>query len=246
MKAVITGLNGTLAPVLAATLAHQGVEVSGWDRRRVPVDEPNAMTLFLADQKPDWICHLAMGDERWARFLASHCQQQGIGFLFASTAMVFANNPDGPHRVGDLRTAMDDYGRGKIRCEDAISAAAPSAIIARFGWQIGTGRGGNNMIEALYRMMEQGGRIAASSAWIPASSLMTDTCAALWQLMQSRQPGTYHLDSNAQCALTFVEIVNRLKSRLGADWRVDVNREYRHDQRLLDWRIALPSLAERL
>lgn len=246
MKAIITGLNGTLAPVLATTLKQHDFEVVAWNREDVPTDNEAAMVEFLEQVTPDWICHLGMGDPNWAQFLGSYCQEQQIGFLFTSTAMVFHHEPDGPHYATDKMTAQDDYGRYKIHCENAINAVCPHAIIARIGWQIGSGRGGNNMIETLYRMVEKDGKIGASTRWIPATSYMTDTCEVLWQLMKYQQYGTYHIDSNTQEALTFFEIVTRLKARLGTDWVVEPNENYIHDQRLLDDRISVPSLSERL
>ncbi len=246
MKAIITGLNGTLAPVLANRLRRSDVEVIRWDRSQVSPGDERAMAAFIADVAPAWICHLAMGHESWAQFLARYCEQQRIGFLFTSTAMVFDHEPDGPHHAGDERTAREVYGRYKIRCEDAIQAVSNSAIITRIGWQIGEGRGGNQMIEGLCRMMEKDGKIAASTRWIPATSFMADTCDVLLQLLRENQAGTYHLDSNAWCALNFCEIVHRLKAKMNSDWIVESQRNYTHDQRLLDKRITMRTLTERI
>lgn len=212
----------------------------------MPPDDESAARAFIDDVDPAWICHLAMGSERWAALIAAHCADQSIGYVFTSTAMVFDCEPDGPHSVDDERTAKDEYGRYKIRCEDAINGATDGAIIARFGWQIGAGRGGNNMIERLWTMMEEDNVIRPSRRWIPATSFMTDTCDGLWQLMQRNEPGTYQLDSNAACALPFADIVARLGAELGATWAIEPNDDYVHDQRLVDARIALPGLDERI
>jgi dTDP-4-dehydrorhamnose reductase len=246
MKALITGVNGTVAPVLVDAVRRDGAEVVAWDRAQVSTVDRDVMREFIDRTRPDWICHLAMGDEDWAGFLADHCQRNDIGFLFTSTGMVFDCAPDGPHRVGDERTAKDDYGRYKVRCEDAINAASSQAIIARFGWQIGTGRGGNNMVESLYEKMEGDGVIRPSRRWIPATSFMTDTCAALRELMERGEAGTFQLDSNSECALTFADIAEALKVKHGADWLIEPVDDYVHDQRLLETRISMPRLDERL
>ncbi len=241
--ALVTGLGGTLAPVLADGLRARGLEIAGWDRQRVPPEDPAACTGELDRLRPAMVLHLGLGSESWAGCLAGWCAGRGVPFLFTSTAMVFDRDPDGPHRVSDPRTAKDDYGRYKIRCEDAISAASATAIVARIGWQIGGGRGGNNMLEALWRMAETDGVIRASTAWRPACSFMADTAEGLIRLVEDGRPGVHHLDSNAHDALSFHDIVLRLRARHRADWRVEAVDDYVHDQRLLDEERRLPDLS---
>jgi dTDP-4-dehydrorhamnose reductase len=245
-KVLVTGLNGTLGPVLAEALRERGARVVGWDRTRTPPDDAPAVRARLDAADPDAVCHLALGPERWAAALAGWCDLRGRRFLFTSTAMVFDREPDGPHRLGDHRSAKDDYGRYKIRCEDAIRGASGTGIVARIGWQIGTVRGGNQMLEALHRMMERDGVIRASRRWIPACGLIDDTAAALAGLLAQATPGVYHLDGNAESALNFPTIARALARRHRTDWRIEDTEDYVHDQRLPDPRLALPDLATRL
>ena len=246
MRVLVTGLNGTLAPVLAGVLTERGDEVLGWDRAAVPPDDETAALGYLDSATPGAICHLGLGSESWAGLLAQWSRDRGAPFLFTSTAMVFDHSPDGPHHVDDLRTARDDYGRYKIRCEDLIAEASKEAIIARIGWQIGTRRGGNNMLEALHEMASDDGVIDASRRWVPACSFMEDTAVALAGLLDTRRAGVCHLDSNADDALDFPTIVQSLSRRHGAGWLVRETDDYHHDQRLIDEREAMPSLAGRL
>jgi dTDP-4-dehydrorhamnose reductase len=245
-RVLVTGLNGTLAPVLADTLRARGMTVVGWDRRRVPPDDDTACLAELQRLRPAAVFHLALGGEAWAGLLAAWCARHEVPFVFTSTAMVFDQEPDGPHRIDDPRTAKDDYGRYKIRCEDAIRQASNGAIVARIGWQIGDRRGGNNMLEALWRMAENDGVIRASTRWRPACSFMSDTAEALVRLAAGGRPNTCHLDSNVADALSFHEIVLRLRALHKAAWPVEAVDEYIHDQRLLDDVRWLPDLAERL
>jgi dTDP-4-dehydrorhamnose reductase len=75
---------------------------------------------------------------------------------------------------------------------------------------------------------------------------MRDTADALLGLLDRREPGVYHLDSNAESALDFPTIAHRLARLRGANWRIEVNDDYLHDQRLPDSRVRLPPLADRL
>ena len=246
MKALITVLNGTLAPHVKAALVRSGHSVAGWDRAAVPPEDIEAGAAYLREVSPDVVFHLGMGSEDWAARLAGFCHEHGKAFVFTSTAMVFANEPDGPHRVGDERTADEDYGRYKIRCEDAITAASPSAIVVRIGWQIGSERGGNHMLEHLSKQHDSDGQIAASARWTPACSFMTDTADTLIDLAGRGDPGVYHVDSNAASALPFDEIVRRLSERHGLGWRVASNEDFVRDQRLVDERVSIAPLDERL
>ena len=248
-RLLVTGLNGTLAPKLAQAAAAAGWQVVGWDRSAVPADDGALARDWLARTHPDAIAHLATGNAAWAGLLAGHAHAHGVPLLFTSTAMVFDHVPDGPHGIDDTRTARDDYGRGKIACEDAIRAACPAAAIARLGWQIDAHATGNNMLAELDRWQARDGRIVASARWTPACSFMADTCEAMLALIEARHAGLVHLDSNAADAWRFDQLVTALKTRFGRGWNVEADASdgaYAHDQRLVGGPVALPPLSRRL
>jgi len=244
---LITGLNGTLAPLLAEAAQNGGADVVGWDRSRADPGDTAACAAWLDACRPDTIAHLAMGRPEWAGQLAAHAAARALPFVFTSTAMVFHHEPDGPHAVADERTAQDDYGRYKMACEDAVLAAWPGASVVRIGWQIDPTRPGNNMLRALDDWQARDGCVRASSAWRPACSFMTDTAAALAGLLRKPQPGVLHLDSNAEHGHSFDQIVAALRTAFARrHWRVEVNEDYRHDQRLAGGGLLVPPLAARL
>ncbi len=247
MRLLITGLNGTLAPVLAAAAGAAGHEVVGWDRRQIPPDDEQASQAWLRATQPDGIAHLATGDEHWAGRLAAWAGEHGKPLVFTSTAMVFHHEPDGPHGLHDLRTAQDDYGCSKIRCEDAVRAAHSGASVVRIGWQIDPERRGNNMLHALDEWQAREGAVAASRAWRPACSFMADTAQALLDLLAAPVAGCVHLDSNADEAHGFDRIVAALKQACSRDhWLLRVRDHYRHDQRLAGGGERVPPLSARL
>lgn len=234
MKLLLTGVRGTVAPWVAKEAELRGWEVVAWNRDVVdPADEPSS-TAFLRAEAPDAIVHLAMGSEQWAGALAGFSSLRGIAMLFVSTAMVFDASQGGPHSPADRRGARDDYGQYKIRCEDAVMAANPLATIARIGWQISLEPVGNNMLRHLDEQNARGGHIKASAAWLPACSFMTDTAAALCDLVAEQRVGPVHLDSNAQDAWAFDELVRRLAAKYDRRWVIEVTQDYVHDQRLVN------------
>lgn len=246
MRLLLTGMNGTLAPRLAALAGERGWEVIGWNRQQLAPEDAQA-AAWLAAQRVDAIAHLAFGAEAWAAQLASFAAARGLPFLFTSTAMVFDHQPDGPHRPDDPRTARDDYGRYKIRCEDAVRAHNPAACIARLGWQIDPVARGNNMLVALDAQQAREQRIRASTRWTPACSFIEDTASALLQLLCSPVAATVHLDSNAREGHSFAAVVRALRRALSREqWVVEPTTDYVHDQRLIDDKERLPDLSARL
>ncbi len=251
-KLLVTGLNGTLAPRLAELLIAQGHAVLAWDRRaHDPADEAGGR-VWLDGQGIHGVAHLAMGDAHWAGWLAHWAAQRDLPFVFTSTAMVFHHAPDGPHQPGDERNAQDDYGRGKVACEDAVFRAYPGASVARIGWQMDLHTSGSNhhhsntMLRALDDWQAKEGRVAASCRWRPACSFIDDTVAALAQLLHQPQAGVLHLDSNAKEAWRFDQIAAALAQAAQRDWRVESVEGYAHDQRLQGTAMDFPHLSARL
>lgn len=232
MRLLVTGLNGTLAPKLARLARDRGADVVGWDRAAVSPDDADAGRAYLQGLRPDAIAHLATGGEAWAGNLAAFAAERGLPFVFTSSVMVFHHEPDGPHRPHDERTARDDYGRFKIRSEDAVLAAHPGAAVARIGWQIDPDGQGNNMLGQLDAWQAREGRVEASRRWAPACSFMEDTAAGLWDLLETRAGGVQHLDANAQEAHPFDRIVLALREEFGRPWDVVAVDGYAHNQRL--------------
>lgn len=244
---LMTGLNGSLAPRVAQAARRLGYTVVGWDRSVAPPDDGVAVVRHLESTRPQAIVHLAMGSESWAAALAAYARVHKIPFVFTSTAMVFDHEPDGPHAVADERSAKDDYGRYKMRCEDAVLEANPAAMVARIGWQIDPEVVGNNMLHALDGWQEREGCVGASSVWRPACSFMTDTADALMDLMKSPRTGVLHLDSNAQEGHTFDRIAAALAVRFERpQWKIRVHQDYAHDQRLAGGEQRMPALSTRL
>ncbi len=243
LKTIVTGMHGTVAPVLAAVLAAQGDEVVPWDRERVPVDDPAAGRRFLTGA--DVVFHLATGSVEWAETIARICAAEGIGLLYASSVAVFSSAQAGPFGVERKPEPTDDYGRYKLACEERILAACPDARVARLGWQIGDVRGSNNMIEFLWRAAETEGRIVAATTWIPSCAFLADTAEALRRLATGPfAGGVHHLEGNP--GLSFHEIAERLRRRHQAPWRIVAGDEPVWDQRLSDERISVASIAGRL
>lgn len=242
MKALITGMNGTVAPALARALSQAGYAIVPWDRSAHPVDNPEAVRNFIRGERPDVFCHVAMGSPAWAEWAARTCAEDRIPFLFTSSVSVYAASQVGPFTVQDRPEPDDDYGRYKLECEQRVQAAHPAAHIVRIGWQIGTAPGGNQMVDYLDRTFRARGQIDASTLWFPGCSFLPDTADSLAQILPL-PPGLYHLDGNP--GLNFFEIANGLNRLLGNPWQVVPVSGLVQNHRMLDRRVSVAPITRR-
>lgn len=256
MRALVTGSNGTVGSVLCHKLARAGWGLVRWDRADVPIDHYESMALFVRRERPDVLFHLAAASQpsqgqgtaeeswkvnyEWTSELAWITRKLGIGFVFTSTVMVFTDARPGPYTVASRPDATDGYGMEKRRAEERVFEQNPQAKVARLGWQIGTDLRGNQMAAWL----AQRGQVRASARWIPACSFLEDTADALLRIAGSR-PGLYHVDSNE--GWSFYDLASALRRRHDAEgWSIEPTWAWAYDQRLLDGRVAMPRLVDRL
>jgi dTDP-4-dehydrorhamnose reductase len=255
-KALVTGGSGTVGARLRQRLQQQGVEVQTWDRSRVPVDDYWRMEAYVRETAPDVLFHLAIASKptgrenegwlvnyEWPSELAWITRQLGVRFVFTSTAMVFSDNARGPFTLASEPDASEGYGYQKRRAEERVLHQNPEARVVRLGWQIDDRPEGNTMTAALETQMREGGVIRASHRWYPACAFLDDTAAALSRAA-SEPPGIYMADSNERW--THFEIAEALSARIGRGWRVEPTSDFIYDQRLIDARLDMPSLKERL
>jgi len=241
MRVILTGMNGTVAPPVADYFAKQGFDIITYDRDRISTENSDEIEDFLQKQKADLFLHFAMGSYQWTSILASLCYKLNISFAFISTVSVFSNQHRGPFTVDDIPDAQDDYGFYKRESERLVKQYNTHAYIIRLGWQIGVGKGKNQMIDYLYKQMEQQGFISASSLWYPSVSFLSDTAKAIYQITQKLPVGLYHVNSNE--SHTFYEIVTYLKN-IYPEFIVKESKEFNADHRMIDHRVDIRKLSE--
>lgn len=256
MRAIVTGARGTVGRVLVERLRAAGHWVIGWDREAVSPGDAEQVRDFVHDVQPQVIFHLAIAsqpsgltnegeiiNESWPRQLAELAAEDGFRLVVTSTVMVFTDDAKGPFTVASEPDANEGYGLAKLKTERIVRAAHPDAVIARLGWQIGTEPGGNNMLSAFEDQQVKNGFVSASTKWLPACSFITDTCDALIRLSQA-EAGLYLIDSNEKW--NYFEIASALSRLHGDRWKIVPNEDFVYDQRMIDSRVGMPTLARRL
>lgn len=235
-KVLLTGMNGTVAPVLAEELRRRGCGLAAWDRGAVSPDDREAVARFIRETKPSALVHCAMGSPQWAEDMARVCAEEGSKFLYVSSASVYGTQQQGPFTVDDKPEPSDDYGRYKLECEQRVRSTNDQAIVVRIGWQIALRRGGNNMVEHLAQKQAEHGHIAASTEWFPACSFLEDTARALAEALDGAPPDLYLLDGNP--GWSFWQIAVALNRAVGGSWEVLPTTDFLWNNLLNDRRLS--------
>lgn len=239
---MLTGMNGTVAPVVAAELRAQGHQVIAWDRATMPYATRGEVTSVLGRDTVEAVMHFSMGSTDWTEWMALECLERGMRFLHTSSVSVFGSHQVGPFRLVDAPEPDDDYGRYKLEGEQRALAANPHAAVYRIGWQIGDAPGSNNMVDYFVREHNEHGLIRASTLWYPAASRLVDTSECLVRGFLSGDEGLYHVDGNP--GLNLYDIALLTRERLGADWRIEPIEGLNRDHRMTDPRVTIRSLAQ--
>jgi len=212
---MLTGITGTLAPFIKEYLESINVEVIVWDTDKLSINDKEGLRAFVNQTRPDYFFQIATGPEYWLESIIDVIKDYEIKLLFTSTESVFSETNVGPFKTTDLRDADNDYGHYKISCEDIITKSyKDNSYICRLGWQIGLVPEKNNMLTFI---KDNRKNLEASDNWILSTSFMPDTAKALFKVVTTEQPGTYHIDGNTE-ELSFYQLTTKLndKFNLGA------------------------------
>lgn len=240
MKAIITGMNGTVAPYVSEELQKKGLEVISWDRNKVDTSSEESVCRFIKEVQPDLFFHIATGPVEWVEYIAKATKEVGVKLIFTSTVSVYSEKGSGPYDVRSVPNAEDDYGSYKIQCENTIRTYHPEAIIIRLGWQIGESINSNNMFAYLSKQQEQNGVIEASTKWYPSCSFLQDTAKTVVDIALKEETGTFLANSNTK--YSFFEIVIYLNSKYQCHWNIQESTSLVRDDRMVDDRVSINEL----
>jgi dTDP-4-dehydrorhamnose reductase len=191
LTAYLTGMTGTVAPVLATTFQKHGYRIVG-KHHRIEKDEDISKSLDdLTSNNPTTIVHLALGPIAWAKSLALWAHQHQKTFVYVSTASVYDDQGDGPYTIYAPVYAKQGYGLYKFQCEQAVKEANPNAYIVRIGWQIDPlfSESSNNMFRFFAEQICTQGKIVVSNQFFPSASFLPDTTQAIYQMIKAYNPG---------------------------------------------------------
>jgi len=210
MKAIFSGLNGTVAPVVASYFKEQGHKIKGYDRDVLGTEDYGLIKTFLETEQPDIFLHFALGDEAWSEMLAKLCKKLNIKFIYISSVSVYGDHQKGPFTTNDIPEPSSEYGQYKLNSEIQIKKVNGDSTIVRIGWQIGNRPGSNTMLDFIDKQMRDFGIVYASEDFYPSCSTLEVTAEGIYQIAKM-SPELYHLNSNLD--KSFYDIVTLLKKQ---------------------------------
>ncbi|UPW19662.1 sugar nucleotide-binding protein [Agarivorans sp. TSD2052] len=244
-RALVTGLNGRLAPYLQQALEQANVEVISFDRQQLDITHRPQQIAYIRAHKIDAIFHLATGSEDWLSILADIADELTIPMVFTSTESVFNPDSKGPFTPEHPADAVNEYGRYKISCEHAALAANPNIIVARLGWQMFDTFEQDNLLTHVRDMHNEKGYLEASTEWLPAVAYVEHSMQCLIRLAKQAKAGIYHIGGN-ELGLSFYQLVELIKQKYQLDWDVRPAKVPQRDGRIIDSRVACDSITQQL
>jgi dTDP-4-dehydrorhamnose reductase len=244
MNVIFTGMNGTVAPVVAKTFEAHGVHVIAYDRSVVSTTDENQIKAFIQASDPKALFHFATGPLEWAELLAKITFELGVQMIYISTISVFDSKLSQAPYTPDMEpTAQDDYGQYKANSEKAVMAANPNASIYRLSWQITNSVTNNGMLRFIKEQIDRQGEMRASRTYYPSAAFLTDTADAVYDTWVRLGQGIYHMNSNDN--VSFYDLIVYLAKQY--DWIV-VNDKAKasRDHRMIDERVRIKKLSEYL
>ncbi len=236
MRILISGMNGTVAPVCAERLIGLGHNPVAWDRSVLPIGSYDQVQDAIKASGAEAVFHIATGPLDWAQWIAQACSELGLGLMHTSSVSVYGAHQSGPLSVLDAPEPDDDYGRYKLEGERKILGTCPSASVFRIGWQLGTAPGSNNMVDYFHKNHRENGEVRVSRHWTPASSRLQDTAECLCRHYFQGFSGIYHVDGNPGLSLYDIAAIAVPELPIVA---LD---EPVRDNRMVDERIQIASL----
>jgi dTDP-4-dehydrorhamnose reductase len=217
-RLLVTGASGLLGAnlLLEARASHQLIAASHRQRIELPgaecfqtdLTEPGAAERLIRAAHPDYVVHCAAWtdvdgcEEKPAQaqrlnadvagWLAEACARSGRRLIHISTDAVF-DGEQGNYSEDDRPLPINVYGATKLRGEQAVLAAYPSATVVRinlFGWNA---QPKLSLSEWFLDRLRRGEPCTGFTDVSVSPLSAHDLAAVLLQLLPMSQPGVLHL-----------------------------------------------------
>jgi dTDP-4-dehydrorhamnose reductase len=212
VRILVTGHKGQLGQQLFDALDQHAL--TGIDLPEVDITERSALFDAVADAQPDLVIHTAAytdvdGCERdpdlahrvnglGTQNVALACLQHDAAMVHISTNEVFAGDRPGGYFEWMPLGPGNAYDRSKAAAEFHVRQLLRRAYIVRIAWAFAPG--GRNFVHAILRIARQNEEIRVVSDEIGNPTYMRDAAAAIAQLINTGQFGTYHLTNVGACS----------------------------------------------
>ncbi len=214
MKVIVTGAGGQLARELLVT-APAAITCIALPRAELDIGDRAAVAAAIQCHQAEALINAAaytavdraesepllaerdnaLGPERLARA----CRDTGCRLLHVSTDFVFDGRSGQPYTPSAKPSPLGEYGRSKLRGEDAVGRLAPGSLIMRTGWLYSSH--GGNFVSTMLRLMSQRQSLSVVCDQLGTPTWARGLAAALWAaVMRPELAGIYHWSDAGVCS----------------------------------------------
>lgn len=207
---LVTGANGQLGSELKLLLQDKAVYV---DRPELDITDKQAVDAFAAAHKFDAIINCAAytavdkaeGDEKAAEMInvlgPKNLAETGVPLIHISTDYVFDGTGCRPYTEDDVPNPQTVYGKTKLAGEQAVMAAAETAVIIRTAWLYSTF--GNNFVKTMRKLGAERETLNVVFDQVGTPTYAADLAAAVVKIAAQLKTGTkeiYHFSNEGVCS----------------------------------------------
>lgn len=227
MNILVTGSNGQLgSEIQLQAPLHKGWHFFFTDVEELDITNPKDIRTFIRKNNINFIINCAAFtavdkaesqeelcdrlNHKAPGFLAEAIQEAGGSLIHISTDYVFDGTNHIPYKENVPTCPNSVYGHTKLKGEQAVTAACPSAVIIRTAWLYSIF--GNNFVKTMIRLGKEKEELGVIFDQIGTPTYAADLAKVILEIIKkSPIPGIYHFSNEGVCSwYDFTKTIHRL------------------------------------
>lgn len=227
MNILVTGSNGQLgSEIQLQAPLHKGWHFFFTDVEELDITKPEDIRTFIRKNNINFIINCAAFtavdkaesqeelcdrlNHKAPGFLAEAIQEAGGSLIHISTDYVFDGTNHIPYKENVPTCPNSVYGHTKLKGEQAVTAACPSAVIIRTAWLYSIF--GNNFVKTMIRLGKEKEELGVIFDQIGTPTYAADLAKVILEIIKkSPIPGIYHFSNEGVCSwYDFTKTIHRL------------------------------------
>ncbi|EHG24179.1 dTDP-4-dehydrorhamnose reductase [Alloprevotella rava F0323] len=227
MNILVTGSNGQLGSEIQLQVPlHKGWHFFFTDVEELDITKPEDIRTFIRKNNINFIINCAaftavdkaesqeelcdLLNHKAPGFLAEAIQEAGGSLIHISTDYVFDGTNHTPYKENVPTCPNSVYGHTKLKGEQAVTAACPSAVIIRTAWLYSIF--GNNFVKTMIRLGKEKEELGVIFDQIGTPTYAADLAKVILEIIKkSPIPGIYHFSNEGVCSwYDFTKTIHRL------------------------------------
>jgi dTDP-4-dehydrorhamnose reductase len=235
-KILVTGAGGQLGSELQVLSAHYPqYDFLLADRSVFPLDDAQVMAAYFEKAQPDFCINCAAytavdkaEDEAEQAFainavaagqIAQLCAHYQTALIHISTDYVFDGTAHEPYTEDAAVNPISVYGASKLKGEQLVREALPSAIIIRTAWVYS--RFGKNFVKTMQRLMSERESITVVNDQLGSPTYAADLAEAVMQfIVQWPQPSPAIYHYSGEGVISWYDFALAIKAITGSPCEV--------------------------